>query len=375
MARNRRSGVADTWTRHDGTPSKEAGRDNPRKRWRARYVDDLGREHSKSFDRKADAQRWMDTQTAAIVGGTHVAPRDSKIALSDWIDLWLEGYGKNRDSTVRQARTHIAHIKEGLGTAQLGAIKKHHIEKWLADLKADKYAPSYRAALFNRLAQILGDAVAADRLGRNPCRDVTSDSPTKREWIPTTAMVWQLHDAVPPHLRVAVLLGAFAGLRVSEAAGLRISDVNFTRGVVHPKQQWGGADLKTEGSDKPVPIPQEMALMLSASYAEFGGDMMVTNGCGQPCGPWLIQRAVAAARVSAGLPAQLTFHALRHHLASMLIDEGADVLKVQRAMRHAKASTTLDVYGHLWDSADDALREASARAFTRPVTQKNPRTL
>lgn len=49
-------------------------------------------------------------------------------------------------------------------------------------------------------------------------------------------------------------LGAFAGLRISEACGLRVDDVDFTRGVVHPHQQYGGAALKTAGSEAPIPI-------------------------------------------------------------------------------------------------------------------------
>lgn len=47
----------------------------------------------------------------------------------------------------------------------------------------------------------------------------------------TTAQVWALHDAMPTRLRVAVLLGAFAGLRCAEACGLRVADVNFMRGI------------------------------------------------------------------------------------------------------------------------------------------------
>lgn len=39
----------------------------------------------------------------------------------------------------------------------------------------------------------------------------------------TTEQVWSLHDAFPEHLRPAVLLGAFAGLRVAEASALRVS--------------------------------------------------------------------------------------------------------------------------------------------------------
>jgi integrase len=58
------------------------------------------------------------------------------------------------------------------------------------------------------------------------------------QFCPTTEHVWQLYDAMPEHLRVAVLLGAFAGLRVSEAVALRTEDVDFIRGVVQPKVHW-----------------------------------------------------------------------------------------------------------------------------------------
>ena len=87
---------------------------------------------------------------------------------------------------------------------------------------------------------------------------------------------------MPEHLRVAVLLGAFAGLRIAEVSGLRVADVDFTRGVVHPKQQWPGKPLKTDGSDQPIPIPRDLALLLAASVQRYGSDMMVTDGRGRP---------------------------------------------------------------------------------------------
>jgi len=42
----------------------------PDGRWRARYRDDAGREHSKHFARKVDAQRWLDEVTASVVTGS-----------------------------------------------------------------------------------------------------------------------------------------------------------------------------------------------------------------------------------------------------------------------------------------------------------------
>jgi integrase len=179
-------------------------------------------------------------------------------------------------------------------------------------------------------------------------------------YVATTDQVWAIHDAVPDHLRVAGLLGAFAGLRVAEVAGLRVTDVDFIRGVVHPKQQWSDKPLKTDGSDQPIPIPRDLALLLSATVQTYPSEMMVTNGAGTDrCGPWIIERAIRDVRQDIdGLPDGFSFHDLRHYLASLLIASGADIKTVQARMRHATARTTLDTYGHLWPDADESTRSA-----------------
>ena len=112
--RNRRSGVEDLWIKTvldaDGNPQAvPSKRDGVGKHWRARYVDDRGREQTMAFSRKLDAQQWLDKQTAAIVSGTHVAPRDAQLTVEHWCDMWIEGYKVHRPSTVRQARTHQPH--------------------------------------------------------------------------------------------------------------------------------------------------------------------------------------------------------------------------------------------------------------------------
>ncbi len=220
---------------------------------------------------------------------------------------------------------------------------------------------SYVYALHSRLSQIMSDAVHDGVLGRNPCSRRTSPPMGKAKvYVATTEQVWAIHDTVPDHLKVAVLLGAFAGLRVAEATGLRVSDVDFIRGVVHPKQQWPDKPLKTEGSDQPIPIPRDLALLLSASVRAYPSEMMVTNGLGtERCGPWIIERAIRDAREKIdGLREGFTFHDLRHYLASLLIASGADIKTVQARMRHASARTTLDTYGHLWPDADESTRTA-----------------
>ena len=86
----------------------------------------------------------------------------------------------------------------------------------------------------------------------------------------TTEQVWALHDVMPEHLQPAVLLGTFVGLRTAEAVGLRLAGVDFLRGIVRPTVQGDGEELKTDASRTPLPIPQELALILSAAGGPLG---------------------------------------------------------------------------------------------------------
>jgi len=244
------------------------------------------------------------------------------------------------------------------------------VKAWVARLRADGFEASYIHQLHARFSQIMSDAVYDGVLGRNPCSRRTSPPMGKAKvYVATTEQVWAIHDAVPDHLRVAVLLGAFAGLRVAEAAGLRVADVDFTRGIVYPKQQWPGKPLKTDGSNQPIPIPHDLALLLAASVQKYPSEMLVTNGPGTDrCGPWIIERTMRDIRQQIdGLPEGFTFHDLRHYLASLLIASGADIKTVQARMRHQSARTTLDTYSHLWPDADESTRTAVGAVITARI--------
>jgi len=78
-----------------------------------------------------------------------------------------------------------------------------------------------------------------------------------------------------------------------------------------------------------------------------------------------VLRAIRAATVSgdeaAVLPPGLTWHALRHTYASLMIAAGRPPLEVARFMGHAKVTTTLGVYAHLYeDDHGDAMAALGA---------------
>jgi integrase len=356
----------DLWTRpekqSDGTTKRVRREDRwgKGKRWLACWLDPNGREKSQAFTTQAAADRhWRNIETDRD-RGSYIDPKTARITLEQWADTWLIGYATRRRSTVRQAKVHLAQIKAEFGAVQLAAVRPSHVKSWTARLREQGLADSYVYALHARLAQIMSDAVHDGLIPRSPCSRRTSPGPAaQRPYVATTEQVWALYDKMPKRVRVAVLLGAFVGLRVAEACGLRVADVDFMRGVVRPAVQYPAEELKTETSRTPVPIPQSLAVELSAQVAAWPGDTLLTKGEGEQLGPWALERAVRAARGKVdGLPEGFRFHDLRHYFASLLIASGADVKVVQARLRHASAKTTLDTYGHLWPDKDESTREA-----------------
>jgi len=173
-------------------------------------------------------------------------------------------------------------------------------------------------------------------VAKSPCSRRTSPaSGEQRVHVATTEQVWALHDAVPEHLRAAVLLGAFAGLRLAEACGLRVSDVDFMRGVVSPAVQYPAEPLKSETSRASIPVGQSLALALAGQVGRHpsGGGSLLLDQLGRQLAPWTLERAIRRARSShvaglghahakqctgclvPGLPPDFRFHDLRHYFA------------------------------------------------------------
>ena len=71
---------------------------------------------------------------------------------------------------------------------------------------------------------------------------------------------------------------------------------------------------------------------------------------------------------------EFRFHDLRHYLASLLISQGLDVKVVQYRLRHAAATTTLNVYAHLWTKSDESARAVIGDVMTPRATQSTGRS-
>lgn len=362
------------------------GKEHTAVRWQARYLDDGGERHTRMFKLQRDAQDWIDEQTSKLVTGTHIAPRKARTTVGEWCDVWIEGYKTRRPGTVRAAETHIKQIKTEFKNYQLGAVRPSQVKAWCARLKADGHEDSYIYALHARLAQLYYDAIEDGLVVRSPCSRKTAPPAGKQKpYVATTEQLWALYDAVPDNVKPAILVGAFMGARLAEAGGLMTEDLDLMRGIWSPTAQYPDVPLKTECSKWPVSFGQTLALELAAHIQDTAeqrkGAWLLCDQWGQRLAPWTVQRAVRAVRAAhvspkptdhpkdcagcliPGLPEEFSYHDLRHYYASMLINDGADVKKVQHALRHASAKTTLDTYSHLWPDSEDAIRSAGEKVL------------
>ena len=341
----------------------------PDGRWRARWHDDSGRERAKHFDRKGEATRFVADIHAARRNGTYVDPAVAKTTLAafyaDWgpRQVWAETTVTAMDVAIRGCT-----FKD----VEFGRLRRSHVEAWVKTMSLTLASSTIRTRV-NNVRAALRAAVRDKLLAVDPSDGVTLPRARKAEHamrIPAPQTVGSVLNAADDWFRPFVALCAFAGLRLGEAAAVQFSDIDFLRRHLHVQRQvqraTGGEVRITPpkyGSERVVHLPDELTTMLAqhASLVGTHGDeqwMFLGDNGNPPHQNTIHYWWTKTLRAADAEPTRL--HDLRHFYASGLIAAGCDVATVQRALGHAKATTTLQTYTHLWPTAEDRTRSAAA---------------
>ncbi|MGY1823759.1 tyrosine-type recombinase/integrase [Geodermatophilus sp. SYSU D00079] len=352
---------------------------HPNGSYRPRYRDADGKQHERHFKTRAEAQAWLDQQTAAMVTGTHVDPRAGRQTFREYAEGW-RAIQHHRPTTQAYVETMLRrHVYPTLGDQALGAIRPSHVQAWSRG-RGDALAPS-TATVVHRIVSGIVRAAVRDRLiASSPAEGVRPPKRHKQRVTPLPVeAVHALAGAVQDRWRAAVLLAAGTGMRQGEVSGLTVDRIDWLRRTVTVDRQLITvpgkpphlAPPKTEASVRTIPLPQVVVDALAAHLAAYpaGPDGFVfTTAAGTP-----MRRTAFSAQVwrpavrAAGLPVDTVFHSLRHHYASLLIRYGESVKTVQARLGHASAAETLDTYSHLWPDSDDRTREAVDSALGAPA--------
>jgi len=136
--------------------------------------------------------------------------------------------------------------------------------------------------------------------------------------------------------RAVLLLMYGAGLRIAEALSLTGKDLPLGETLLVTGKG---------GKQRVVPliplVREGVAGYVARCPWPVAPDAPVFRGSkGGPLGQGMVQKAMARARVSLGLPATATPHALRHSFATHLLGAGADLRSLQELLGHASLGST-----------------------------------
>jgi integrase/recombinase XerD len=247
----------------------------------------------------------------------------------------------------------------------VGDATTEQIEAWLATMRAEGRAASTIARRLAAVRAYLRHLTLIGSKPDNPAAGIAG--PRRPRTVPRTlspSEAERLIDAAagtaPRALRdralVELLYGA--GLRVSEAVGLRKASVDLENRVVRVVGKGSKERLVPLGRPGAEALRRYMALGRPHLDRRHRPDLFLNarGGALTRAGAFLVLRKLAD---RAGLePGRVHPHLLRHSFATHLLEGGADLRSVQEMLGHADVSTT-ERYTHV---SDRHRREAYFRA-------------
>lgn len=348
--------------------------------WRAGYRGPDGREHSKSFRRRVDAERWLRNELHKQDRGLWVDPSAGAIEFEEYAERWFRGLTL-KPKTIAGYRSLLdSRILSVIGPVELRRITPDLLREWLADMAQEGLSASRMGQAKRIVGAVLSQAVEDGLLGRNPADlvKVSKTRPREQRYL-TAEQVTELAGAVERHINgggVLVKVLAYAGLRWGEVVALRGDHIDVLRRRIHVRESatlvngelvWG---TPKSHRARTVVIPSFLAQELAPAITDH--DLIFTPPSGRPLrSPNFLRRVWQPAVTESGL-GDLVPHDLRHTAASLAISAGASVKAVQQMLGHSSAQITLDRYSHLYEDDLEELADSMDARYGAAQVRPKP---
>ena len=339
---------------------------------------------------RQEAQKELTLRLASLDAGTHV--ENSKTSVADWLERWLADQHGLAPKTVERYRELIRHqIIPHLGPCPLQKLRPAQIKAWHTKLlnEGRRKGGGLSARTVGHAHRVLGKALA-DALGLEVIsRDVAAAVAPPKFEAPEVQILTQPQIAeVLDKLRASSLypvavLALATGMRRGELLALRWHDIDLVgaqlrveRSLEETQSGMRFKSPKTRNGLRSLTLPSSavevlrnhrrecLERRLALGLGKFHGDGLVfpaSDGMA-PMSPDNLSRDWARTCRRLRLPLVM-FHSLRHTHASALIAAGLDVLTISRRLGHAKPTTTLNTYGHLFRQSDSGAAAAIEAAL------------
>ena len=295
------------------------------------------------------------------------------LALDDVVADYLEALRAAGRSprTVEWYRAFLAEfgafVARDAAPARLADLAPPNARRWLVTLQARSRRPA-PASLAGRIRTLkaFGSWVTAEYdLGKHPLAGLQVPKvpdqlvrSLRESDVRRLLAALEVHSQQPERDRAVLLLLLDTGLRIGEAAGLHMRDVDLEAGRCRVMGK--GARERVVPLGRTARRALRRYLLAAGHHARGEAPLFAQRG-GEPLAvvglQHLIRRVVAGA---GALSVHCTPHILRHTFARNFLTNGGDVFSLQRILGHSPAS--LEITRRYVRLLDDDLREAHRRA-------------
>ncbi|SKA16666.1 integrase [Consotaella salsifontis] len=311
-----------------------------RGRWQAMVRRKGLQPRAKSFDSKADAEKWARSLEAELDRCGNLP--DTRLAEKMTVRELLERYLKEITPSKRSASTETYRIR--------GMLSRSICFRTLALLTPGDVA-GYRDERLTHVApatvirelNTLGHAIDIARkewgvhLPQNPCRLIRRPSPPRgrnRRLQPGEEQ--RLLDAANsgrnPWIRPLIILALETAMRQGELLSLTWENVDLEKRIAH-------LPMTKNGEERDVPLSQRATEILRQLKGERTGERVIDTSKSA------VEQAWAHLRARAG-SVDLHFHDLRHEAVTRLLERGFNVIETATISGH-KELRMLQRYAHI----------------------------
>ena len=342
-------------------------------RFRVRYTKPDRKPSDKGgFRSHAAAKAWMQEMEAAKFVGIFVSPQASATQMHVLIDRYVSlSVGLSRN-TIAQRKSHARNwVTPKWGSWPVGNITRQAVEQWMEELTQAGAGSQTIRKCHQLPVSVMERAVEENLISRNPVKRVRLPRvKSRRHPYLTFDEVAELASAIDPRYRLFVAFLSMTGLRIGEAAALRVSSIDLERRLVFVEEaitevsgvlEFG--PTKTH-ERRTVAFPSILdAELADAVRGHSDNDLVFTSPGGLPLRNTTWRRRFwypALKKINEDRQSRdganfrpfptVTPHDLRHTAASLAVKGGASVVGVQRMLGHADAKMTLNTYVSLFTS-------------------------
>jgi integrase len=345
-------------------------------RWYARFRDPAGAKKVKVFNRRVDAERFLTTVEASKLTGSYIDPKRAAITFGAFAQEHRAAYSHTlaADPTrVRKRSVLDRHILPALGNRPIGTIKPSTVAAALGTWSRT-LAPGMVGQILRQVRQI-PDAALADGLVAN--KSVTAAAaPRRRDLHLTDDHVAALIAAAPELHRALVITLVGAGLRIGEACGLQVDDIDFSGAPLRIRQQRrpGGelGPLKTGSSRREISADDAVLGALAEQFRRWPGrdGLVFSSSSGRPLTKAIAGYEFDAIERTVGFT--VSPHSLRRYFGASLVSRGVSVVAVSRWLGHSSPEITYRVYAYRKPDDEQAARDATAKTMRQLVPHVYP---